>query len=310
MQVFTFAIKSTVAFIIYSTLTLSIAHAAKVTPTDVFIEAKALKNALAATVNQEIGPSLLPLIDLDLAGAKPHHVYALSAALNEKLGIYMANKKISGFIPSPIPNQKITPANVKTLLLIAQKNFANIVPDAGLIYEPAKDKKPTDVMKEVTYANLWIDFLLQGHVKPAYPYLALQHIQYELKRLNQHLGLPSKMGNPAAYPKASPGDVFKNAENFYHILALYDHMTHQSVNPKHPYDISSSKIQIRPIHVYSLSIFNLFYLYSVEKRLGLDPDQHFNDQLATDIKPADVFKKYDQLISLLTNITSNAGTIR
>ena len=277
---------------------------AAVTPTDVFIEAKALKNGLATLVNQRAGMSLLPLIDIDVTGTKPHHVYAMAIALNEKLGVYMATKQINGFTRSGPPKAKITPGDVHALVLIAQRNLATMASNLTLERHQAKDKKPADVLVEIIYANLWIDQLMDGKITPDYPFQITQMIQHELERLRQHANINPILVNPPTYAKATPGNVFNNAENFYRLLVLSDTMRNQVSNPNHTYDIRSSGTQVKPIHVFTLSVFNLYYLTVIEHRLGLTPNLTY-PELKQSLTPADVFRQYDIINAMLLNILAN-----
>lgn len=273
-----------------------------VSPTDVFIEARALKNALASEVNQRIGPSLLPLIDIDLQGAKPHHVYALSVAMNEKLGVYMGQNNIDGFNQLAPVSGKISPDQVIEAVKVAQQNFSLIAPGTKFVRMTAKDKKPADVMQEISYANLWVDILLQGKVAPQYPYKVLETIEHELTLINRRLGVFLDAPSPMKYQDTKPQDVFRAGENFYRLLSLSDSMRFKVTNPSHPYDIPSSGVKVKPVDVYTISLFNLYYLNVVIQKMGLQTDQGYAPRLRSDIKPADVLRKYQRVNYLLMSM--------
>lgn len=271
---------------------------AKTTPTEVYIEANALKNAMAEEVNKRVGASLLPILAIDLEGAKPRHVLALSFALNKKLGIYMKNNGISGFKQGAFPEENIKPAHVKALLETAQENFLKIAPNTSYKRVAVSNKKPADVMKEITFLNLWIDILLQGKVSPAYPFNALEHIETQLLNDYEAFGVEVPKLSPRKHANITPKEVFMNGVNFYEALALYDHVRFGSTNPTHPYNILSSKTKVTPAHVYTLTIFNLYYLYSVQKKLDFAIETT-NPALRSGIKPNDVYQKYDRVNTLL-----------
>ena len=114
-------------------------------------------------------------------------------------------------------------------------------------------------------------------------------------------------GAPATYGKAVPADVFSNGVVFYHLLALMDTMRHAATNPAHPYDIPSSGSRVSPVHVLTVAVFNLYYLYSVELKMGLAPDTAFSPPLRDGIKPTDVFREYDRNNFRLMGIVGQLG---
>jgi hypothetical protein len=281
---------------------------AKVTPSDVYPNAKAIKIAVANIVNNKIGHSILPVVELDLRGTAPHHVYALASALHYKLAIYMRTHSISGFGDSTFPTTKIGPGDVNDILATIAQNIKKI--DSSVYNSLAKksdDKKPADVMQELLYANLWVDKLFKGKIKPSYPFRVASQIDYELDKIIKHYNLDYKDDKVSTYSKTKPYDVFLNAMVFYQMIALFDTVNHQSKNPLRPYDVVSAGVKVTPVDVYTLSQFILAYVLYVEQRIGISPTKEHRDAIVfvDGKKPYDVYMMYNKAIKKLSFIVSN-----
>ena len=105
-------------------LLLSPLALAKITPTDVFKEANGIKNCLATLViSLDDTNTMLPLIDIDVSGAKPKHVYSLTMALDAKVRHYLKMKNKSYNDSLPYPKGSITPGHVISLVQHIEKNI-------------------------------------------------------------------------------------------------------------------------------------------------------------------------------------------
>jgi hypothetical protein len=269
---------------------------AKVTPTDAYKEAKSIKIAAANEVNNKIGGTVLPVIDIDLLGTAPHHVYSLAYSLNQKIGILMKHLNKSGFENMAYPKDKITPKYVKELLVLIKSNIKKI--DSNVTYESiqAENKKPADVMREILYASLWVDVMLGGKIKPDYPYHLTKLIDIELNKIIKKFKIDYKEFPAKKYTKAKPYNVFLNASNFYSMLSLYDTTKNGKSNPRNPYDILSSGQKVKPSDVFTLSAFIISYLYYIETNLGIEVDNlNYNVEFENGKTPADVYTKFNQL---------------
>ena len=293
--------------LLFNILIVSITYA-KVTPSDVFMEAKVLKLALAAEVIKQKGVSLLPIIDIDLKGTTPSSVYAMAAVLNNKLQIYArVHKKV--WKPAVFPNKKITPENVKNILLVVEQNLQNIFDIQEFIKDPVKDKTPENVMVELTYANLWLDKLMPP-VKPQYPFAILKKLEKALDRIYAVHNVKTLENNPKTHANITPNEVFINVTTTYNLLRNIKLVyTHQS-SPSHPYNILTGKDKIKPLDIFTISTFNLYFLYSTTINLGIDDiDTTEKIKIYPLIKPNDVFRQADIVNSKIANLIAEGGLI-
>jgi len=260
---------------------------AKVTPSEVFIEAKVIKLSLANQVTKIKGVSLLPVIDIDLQGATPSSVYALGSSLNMKLMIYaLANNKPWENIS--FPNTKIDPKQVQEMLLVIKKNIKNIFKVNSFVKITAQNKKPADVAIELTYANQWLDKIMPN-VKPKYPLSILERTENFIDKLLENKNIKfSDDINPKKYPEIKPKDVFINVTATYNLLRNLKKISDNETSASHPYNILSATNKVLPLDVFSLSVFNLYYLYSI----GLNNfDSTKKLHIKTKISPSDVYKQ-------------------
>jgi|GEM_PF-5325418 len=279
-----------------------------ITPSDVYKEANSIKLALAKSVNEKIGDTLLPIIDIDLKGSKPHHVFSLTTALNEKIRVYMIQNSIDGFKSFSYPNEKVTPAHVYKLMQIVQENIKLAIPNSSFYKTEASNKTPADVMIEITFANLWMDKLLKGKIKPSYPYWITLKIENSLKNIAEKLNIKtSNAENCFNYKSINPKKVFLNASIFYQKLSLHDELLNGNTNPSTPYDILSSGVKVSPADVFTLSVFILNYLKSFEYSLGIEVDSNNSLNISQNRKPLDVYQRYENLNFILNEIINKTG---
>lgn len=286
--------------------TIGIQVYGQVTPTDAYKEAKSIKIAAAKEVNNILGRQILPVIDIDLLGTSPHHVYAMAYALHKKIEILMQMRNKSGFVDIAYPKDKITPKYVKELLEVIKSNIQKI--DSNVVFESiqAENKKPADVMQEVLYASLWVDKMLGGKIKPDYPYYMTKLIDVELNKIIKKFKIDYVEEKAKPYTKATPYNVFLNANNFYNMLALYDTTKNGKTNPLRPYDVLSSGEKVKPSDVFTLSAFIISYLYYIENTLGVEVDSlDYKVEFETGKKPADVYTKYNELNKKLAHILAD-----
>ena len=277
---------------------------AKVTPSDVYKEARNIKMVIAAMVVKKVGVELIPVMDIDLSGASPYHVYSLSASLNEKIGVYMKTNDISGFKNLKYPSKKITPFEVNELLFLVQNNLNRIDSSIKFKKREESNKNPSDVMKEIVFANLWIDKLLGGKIAPNYPYMITEKIEHELDRIAKAKGIENSKIEFKKMANIKPKDVFVNAGVFYTLTSLYDTTKNGTKNPNRPYDILSAEVKVQPSDVFTLSVFVLNYLYYLEGMLGIEVDQNHQSKLKQGIKPNDVYMQYSKLNYQLLEVIS------
>lgn len=289
-------LKSLLIFACISTLTY-----AKVTPSDVYVEAKSIKIALAQEVVRAKGVSLLPVIDIDLNGATPSSVYALGSALNFKLMIY-AKSKNKSWTAASFPKTKIKPKQVKELLLIVEKNIESIFGISNFTKEEAMDKKPSDVGLQLTYANQWLDKIMP-FVKPTYPLAILEKTEDFLDLILMNNNVQVQKVNPSKHSGIKPKDVFLNVTATYNLIKNLKRVYAKENSASHPYNILSATQKIKPLDIYSFTLFNLYFLYS----LGVNLNTKEFDSLKTvevkkNIKPNDVFRQADIVNYKLANI--------
>jgi hypothetical protein len=279
---------------------------ADITPNENYIEAHAIHMAIADAVKKNRDIHTTPDIKINLSNARPVHVYALLAALNEKISIYFSTNNLAGYIKTDYPNIRINPTHVRDLLLNVHRNlnvFLEIKTQKKL---KTSNKSPKDVMYEVTQANFWMDTLLGGVITPKHPYLLLFNIEHELVRLSEHLNIQPLKTKHRKFPALLPEDVFANSEEFYQLLSAVDKKsksTHShNRSPIHSYNIPSGNKRVMPIHVFTMTAFNLNYLYAIETMYGLKPDYKYKPEPSSNVIPADVYAKYDKVNTLLHRI--------
>ncbi len=280
---------------IWLIVTFSIISLKAITPTDVFIEAKSIKLAIASMVNRDIGVSLLPVIDIDLNGAKPANVYAMGSALNQKIRLQMLLKNIKGWSTKEYPNEKIAPKDVRELMFVIKDNLKKLDSSINFKQESASNKTPVDVMQELVFANLWMDKFLATKAKPMYPYQIVKKIEHEVEMVMDKLGIQDEERYFEKYSKIIPRDVFIKAEVTYLTLAIFEKVKLGNENPLKPYDILSSKIDVKPIDVFTISVYILNYVYSLKRNFDFKLDTNYSPKFEKNIKPSDVFFLYDNV---------------
>lgn len=280
---------------------------AEVTPTDVFIEARSVKFAIASMVNREVGVSLVPVVDIDLKNAKPMNSYALASALNEKIRLQMFLKGIEGWSAKKYPKNKIIPKDLKELIAVIQANLKKLDPSIEFKRESASNKTPPDVMQELVYASLWMDKFLRVKAKPNYSHQIVKKINYEIKAMMKDLGIKEVKQNFELHPKVTPRDVFLNSQNIYVTLASYDKVKLGNDNPRRPYDIVSSGIKVMPVDVFTMAGYILHYLYSLKQELGFEIDDSYSPKLEAVIKPNQIFILYDEIHYNIMQILAHIG---
>ena len=280
---------------------------ANITPTDVYIEAKSVKLAIASMVNKEVGSSLLPVVDIDLKNAEPMNSYALGIALNEKIRVQMHLKGISGWSPKSFPKEKIIPKDLKELMSVLQKNLKKLDPSIEFKRESASNKTPPDVMQELIFASLWMDKFLRVKAKPNYSHQIVKKIDYEIKAMMRDLGIEEVKTNFQKYPKVTPRDVFLNAQNIYATLISFDRVKLGRVHPQRPYDIVSSGIKVMPVDVFTSAVYILNYLYTLKQELGFKINEDYSPKHEAVIKPNQIYILYDKIHFNIMQILSNLG---
>jgi hypothetical protein len=266
---------------------------AKITPTDVFKEAKSIKMALAAEVTKEKGASILPVIDIDLHGATPSSIYALASALNYKLMIY-AKSKNKTWKSAKFPNNvKIKPADVRNVLLVVKDNMVNIFGISKFILNDAKNKKPADVGVQLTYANQWLDKIMP-FVKPQYPMAMLEKTEKTIDRILANSNVVLSKITPPKHKGMKPKDVFINVASSYNLLRNLKLVYSKEQSAKHPYDVLSATNKIKPLDIYTITTFNLFFLYTLGINFDLsDINAQEPLKLKNGITPNDVYQQAD-----------------
>jgi len=281
---------------------------AKVTPSDVFAEAKAIKIALASQVIKTKGVSLLPILDVDLKGATPSSVYAMGAVLNHKLQIY-AKTHNKPWLASKFPNKKIIPADVKNLLLIVQNNINKIFGISEFAKDSVSGKKPADVMLQLTYANQWIDKLMP-FVEPKYPLSIVKATSKEVDAILEKFNITPFKTTPRKHEKITPNDVFINVTSSYNLLRNIKLTYSKQSSPSHPYNILSAKDKIKPLDIFTITTFNLYFLCTSAIDFGINDISTMKTfKLQENIKPNDVFLEVDKLNSKIANLIAAGGKI-
>lgn len=292
--------------IIIILILLSSVGFAKVNPSGVFVEAKAIKIALASLVVKEKGVSLLPVMDIDLKGSTPSSVFALAATLNVKLEVY-AKAKNKTWKAAVFPNKNIVPSDVRNILLVVKENIKNIFVLKKFSQYPVEHKTPADVMIELTYANQWLDKIMPS-IKPQYPFEILKRTEYMLDIIFKKYNIEAFETMVKTHSKITPNDVFINLTATYNLLRNMKLVKSAQGSSTHPYNILSASNKIKPLDIFTLSIFNLYFLYTSAIDFGIkNIDTTKELKVIDNIKPNDVFRQADIVNSKLANLIAVGG---
>ena len=262
---------------------------AEVTPSRVYSEVKALHGALSKYSNTQASYPRMQIL-----GAQPLHVYAMATALNEKLAILI---DIAGLDSKSVgrpgfPEGNIEPKHVLELVKTIQSNFLLLAPDSGFRPSRVSNKAPTDVLRLILACNLIVDSMLKGTITPNYPYSLVSRLKTLLESLTE-VKAPSFKSE--LYNKVLPAEVFIVAESISKILINTAHLTLKDKYPNKPYFNLLSNEDIRPVDVFTLTVFNWVLLMDIT---------HYAEPPAANYievkkkSPADVYAVYQQVFYL------------
>jgi len=281
-------------------------NAEQKTPNNVFVEVRALNSSLNTYLRLHTKSRRISLEEMDVANATSADVYALAAVLNEKMRILLLKNNITDFKQASIPNNEITPTDVFELIKAAQDNLTLLTGQSIKSNNKTVTNLPSGVLREVILANNRMDTLLLGEINPQYPLFVVDRIQHELQRLLKHKGLPLiEYKYHYEFSKITPTDVFDYAELFHSQLRLLGYTSLDYSHARKPYYTPKDKSTIQPYHVFTLSVVNLYQIYLIEHKLGLEPDYTYSPQWKVDAQPQSVFHGYSKANAMLSSLFLN-----
>lgn len=267
----------------------------RTTPSDVFSRIKAIESVI-----NNVSKNKRQRIDtIKLLDAKPLHVYALATALNEKIIMLNHSKQHRASIRPAFPAIEITPSQVMTIMIAIEKNLKILSPSSLFTFKAFNNKQPKDVLRILIRCNLLLDTMLEPLLLPHYPYRVVLEISQLLTN-----ALPDKQPSVhhkkfVLYPQVKPKDVFVNAENMFNTLMSSTYLKFNIQYPKKPYYAPYNEKNIKPIHVFTMTVMNRVLLKDFLRRNGhLTTPQSSTDNLEK-IKPAHVYQQYEKALLLL-----------
>lgn len=278
------------------TIVLYAQHAsAVVTPSDVYSRVKALESVI-----KKISASKRQRIEtIKLLDAKPLHVYAIATALNEKIIILNGMDKKDQILRPEFPNRDITPAQVLSLILAIEHNLKVLNPSSKFHQEPSNNRHPKDVLRLLVRCNLLIDSMLVNNILPQYPYQVVQQInQLLLQGITANNKILSNISYPL-YLNAKPVDVFVHVKNMFSSLMSAAHLKYDIDYPQRPYYRPYNERDIKPIHVFTVTVMNRVLLQDFMRRHHSKVNSSLNFKLMKSMAPANVYQQYEKALLLL-----------
>lgn len=283
-----------VFFVIVGCLSALSAQAA-VTPSDVYSRVKAIETVVKKmSANKKERIESIKLID-----AKPLHVYAIATALNEKVIMLNQLNNKSQHLRPDFPNKNITPSQVMDLMLAIEHNLKVLNMDADFTVRPVQNKRPKDVLRVLVRSNLLLDSLLDKKLLPSSPFRVLEQIEKLLvARVSD--SYPSLVKQQyTLYDDVKPNDVFVNAENMFNTLMSTTSLKYGIDYPGRPYYSPYDDKQIKPIHVFTITVMNRVLLQDLMRRQGQPNAVDYGTLSRQVIKPAHVYRKYEKSLMLM-----------
>ncbi len=276
-------------------ITLKVSAVKEVTPSQVFSEARALENAINKFSKNESNR----LNSMKLFDAKPLHVYAIATALNEKVGLLMDIEGLSDIKRHAFPNEDIQPKNVLKLIKVIQSNIQKLKPETQFERKIVQGKSPRDVLRVLIRTNLLLDNLVDKTFSPKYLYTMVQQLKKNLMHAIVQSGRRLPKSNFALFSNVESKDLFVNAENMFKTLMNTTRLKFDQDYPERPYYSPYDKSEIRPYHVYTITVMNIVLFKDLIRRY--DIPQYNNEKLTISsvVSPAHIYAEYEKVLYLM-----------
>lgn len=293
MTIFKRSTYLTILLLLFTTLKVSAVE--RVTPSEVFSEARALENAISTFSKKEINR----LNSMKLFDAKPLHVYAIATALNEKVGVLMDIEGLSDIKRHAFPNEDTQPKNVLQLIKVIQHNIQKLRPETQFERIIVHGKSPRDVLRVLIRTNLLIDNLVDKKFSPKYLYTMVQQLKKNLIHAIVQSGRRLPKSDYALFSNVESKDLFVNAENMFKTLMNTTRLKFDQDYPERPYYSPYDKSEIRPYHVYTITVMNIVLLKDLIRRY--DIPQYNNEKLTISsvVSPAHIYAEYEKILYMM-----------
>lgn len=285
--------------LIMSTL-VSFKLTAQVTSNDVYSRIQAIENSIRNISDKKS----VRIENIRLVKTRPLHVYAIATALNEKIIILNLTERSDKVLRPTFPFKNISPSDVLDLLKIVEKNLKIFNPDIQFFRKTFEGKQSEDVLRMLIRCNLLIDNILNKKVFPQHTYQIVKQINDVLINANTN---EKRNVIPLTYPfyeNANPHDVFINAKNMFNTLMSSAHLKYNVQYPKRPYYNPYDDEEIKPIHIFTMTIMNRVLLQDYIYRNGFKSFINTEITLVDNITPAHAYQEYDKALYLLRSYLS------
>ena len=274
--------------------TLEVSAVEEVTPSQVFSEARALEDAISKFGKNESNR----LNSIKLFDAKPLHAYAIATALNEKVGILIDIKGLSDIKRHDFPNENIQPKNVLQLIKVIKGNIQKLKPETEFKQIIVKGKSPRDVLRVLIRINILLDILIDKQFPPKYLYMMVQRLKKKLTYAIAQSGRKQPKSNFELFSNVESKDLFVNAENMFKTLMNTTRLKFELDYPERPYYSPYERSEIRPYHVYTITVMNIVLFNDLIRRYGIPQYNNVNLPVSSGMTPAHIYAEYEKILFL------------
>jgi len=224
----------------------------------------------------------------------------MATALNEKVSILSDLEDLPQIHRPDFPSEEIQPKHVLELVLAVQSNILKLKKFKGRTRIPpiVRIKKPADVLRIIMACNIILDSLVHKKITPSYPFLMTQHLESILTDAIVQIGRVEPKSSFKRYNTVAPKDVFINAEIMYKTLTTTSHLKFNVDFPLRPYYLPYKENDIKPIHVFTVSVMNVVLLKDLLRRYGLNVRKRDILPLSPNITPSHVYAAYEKILFL------------
>lgn len=263
----------------------------EVTPSQVFSEARALENAISKfSKNDSNRLNYMKLFD-----AKPLHVYAIATALNEKVAVLFDIKGLSGFKRHNFPNENIQPKNVLLLIKVIQDNIQKLKPETEFKRIIVKGKSPRNVLRVLIKTNILLDNLIDKQFSTKHLYMMVQRLKTSLLYAIAQSGRKPPQSNFELFRNVEPKDLFVNAENMFKTLMNTTRLKFEIDYPEKPYYRPYDKSEIRPYHVFTITVMNMVLFNDLIRRYGIIQSNNVTLPVTSEMTLAHIYADYEKI---------------
>lgn len=291
MTIFKRLIYLNILLLLFITLQVS---AEEVTPSQVFSEARALESAISQFSKKESNR----LNSMKLFNAKPLHVYAIATALNEKVAMLMDIEGLSDIKKNIFPSEEIKPKNVLQLIKVIQKNIQKLRPKTKSKRITVQGKSPRDVLRVLIRTNLLLDNLVDKKFSTKHLYNMVQRLKENLIHAIIHSGRKQPKSQFSLFNNVESKDLFVNAENMFKTLMNTTRLKFELDYPERPYYSPYDKSEIRPYHVYTITVMNIVLFKDLIRRYGIPQYNNKKLPMTSAITPAHIYAEYEKILFL------------